>query len=374
MKVLIFLNTSWWIYNFKKNLVLSYLSAGYEVHAMAPYDEYSEKLRELGCKYHDIKLEGKSRNPFKELALLRRTSQMLKQISPDIVLNFTIKPNVYGTLAAHKLGIACINNFAGLGTLPDQGISGKLLFRNLLKISQKKAGWIYVANKEDHNYLVRKNIIPSAKSRAIPGTGVDLKEFPLVPLVKSDKTIILLLARMIYPKGVEDLVKAADILAKTNDANFEVILLGEKGVDNPHAIPEAKLIDFDSRKYISYHEKTDHVLPFLHKAHIIVLPSYYREGLPKSLLEALASGRPVITTQIPGCKETVREGINGFYCKAQSPESLAGAMRSFIQLPFEKKVRFGQESRRLAEEKFDEQIIIREYLQKTNEILNGDSE
>ena len=141
--VAILLNTSWYIYNFRKNLIKDLIKNGYEVHAIAPYDEYSPKLEDLGCIYHDIQMDSKSKNPISDLLLLKRIKNALREINLDVLLNFTIKPNIYGTLAASSLNIPCVNNVAGMGTLFSEGIVARTLFKGLFKVSQKKASTVF---------------------------------------------------------------------------------------------------------------------------------------------------------------------------------------------------------------------------------------
>ncbi len=370
IRIAILLNTSWYIYNFRKNLIKAMISKGYQVIAIAPKDDYSQKLIDLGCEYHELDFDSKSKNPLTDLLLIKRINKKLKEVSPDLLLNFTIKPNVYGTLAASRLKIPCINNIAGMGTLFSGNFISKILFKTLFKISQRNASTVFFQNPDDYKELTESNIVEEKKSKLLPGSGVDLLNFKYTPAQSTDSRIIfLLVARMIYPKGIKELIEATQLLRDKGYHNLEVHLLGETGVNNPTAIPKQVFDEYCNKEFVTYLGKTDNVLPYIQDASAVVLPSYYREGTPRSLLESLAVGRPIITTNMPGCKETITHGVNGFICKPESTNDLAIQLEKFIKLDPNAKLLMGEESRKLAETKFDEKIVISKYLEEINKIL-----
>ncbi|MFW5793714.1 MAG: glycosyltransferase family 4 protein [Bacteroidota bacterium] len=370
MKIAILLNTSWYIYNFRRNMIQELISRNYEVHAIAPYDEYTIKLEALGCFYHSIEFDSKSKNPLSDISLLLKLKKKLKIISPDVLLNFTIKPNIYGSLAAYSLKIPVINNIAGMGTLFSESMISRTFFKMLFKISQNKANTVFFQNPDDFRELTVKNIVSRDIAKLLPGSGVNLDEFSYFPLSQTKIITFLLIARMIYPKGIEELFAAGKLLKEKGFNNFRIKLLGETGVNNPAAIPAERIKEINSCEFVDYLGKTDDVVSHIKNATAIVLPSYYREGTPKSLLEALAVGRPVITTEMPGCRETVINGQNGYLCKASSVKSLAEKLEDFITLSDEQKIKMGAESRKLAEKKFDEKIVIDKYLQAIENALS----
>lgn len=365
----ILLNTSWYIYNFRKNLIRDFVSKGFEVHAIAPYDAYTPKLIELGCIYHNIEFDSKSKNPIKDIQLLLSIRRFLKQIQPNILLNFTIKPNVYGSLACQGLNIKCINNIAGMGTLFSEGLLSRTLFKWLFMVSQREVSTVFFQNPDDFEELTKNEIVKKTKARLLPGSGVNLNEFPYSPLPLNKDVTFLLIARMIFPKGIDELVRASQILIERGYKNIQIQLLGEIGVNNPLSIPSSKMDDYCKNPHVTYLGKTDDVKSVIQKADVVVLPSYYREGTPKSLLEALAIGRPIITSNMPGCKETVIDNVNGFICEPKSVEDLALKMESYINLEEDKKQAMSIESRKLAENKYDEQIVIQEYLNAITKAL-----
>lgn len=364
VKVALQLNTSWYIYNFRKNLIIELQKAGYEVYAIAPFDSYSKKLEDLGCIYYELEINSKSKNPLYDFNLLWRMRNVLSEIQPDVLLNFTIKPNIYGSIAARTLGIKCINNIAGMGTLYTAGSLSRFIFKALFKVSHLKVKTIFFQNPNDIEELTKNNIIKKKNARLLPGSGVNLVDFPYTPPEKKNNNYIefLLLARMLYTKGIAELVEAGKLLSEKGYTNFHINLLGETGINNPQAIPEEELNRICEPPFVTYLGKTDDVKTYIIKADVVVLPSYYREGTPKSLLEALGIGRPIITTNMPGCKETVINGKNGYLCNPKSSKDLASKMEKFISLNFDQRVVMGKRSRKLAEENFDEKIVIDSYL------------
>ncbi|WP_319589876.1 glycosyltransferase family 4 protein [uncultured Draconibacterium sp.] len=370
--IAILLNTSWYIYNFRKNLIKELQKKGYKVIAIAPTDEYSSKLEELGCSFHHLDIDSKSKNPLYDISLLFRIRKILAQTKPDVLLNFTIKPNVYGSLAARSLGIACINNVAGMGTLFSDGFFSRTILKALFKVSQYRVRTVFFQNPDDMRELTASNIVNKSLAHLLPGSGVNLNEFPFSPLPQLENQTVnfLLVARMIRTKGIAELVQAGKILKGKGYSNFHINLLGEMGINNPHAISKEEMDEISSNNFVTYLGKTDKVKQYLQNSDAVVLPSYYREGTPKSLLEALAIGRPIITTDMPGCKQTVVNGVNGYICTPKSADDLASKMEAFLNLKPDQRLRMGIQSRKLAETKFDEQIVIAAYLKAIEKALN----
>ncbi|MEQ3499763.1 glycosyltransferase family 4 protein [Tenacibaculum sp. SSH1-16] len=364
MNVGILLNTSWYIYNFRKKLIKKILEEGYNVVAIAPKDEYSKKLVDLGCDFEHVKMDSKSKNPIKDIKLSYEVYKILKRKKIDVLLNFTIKPNVYGSFASRFLNIKCINNVAGMGTLFSEGAISRYIFKALFKYSQKKVDCVFFQNPDDLEEFLSNKIIEKKKAKLLPGSGVNLEEFDYKPSKQNDKVVFLLVARMIYPKGVVELVEAGKKIRERGYVSFEIQLLGELGVNNPNAIEKSEFDKICSYDFVNYLGKTDNVRKVLEKGNVIVLPSYYREGTPKSLLEALAVGRPIITTNMPGCKETVVDGLNGYICHPRNINSLAEKMQKVLTLSYEDRLEMGKQSRMIAEKKFDERIVIDKYLKE----------
>ena len=216
--------------------------------------------------------------------------------------------------------------------------------------------------------MTKNNIVNVNISELLPGSGVNLEEFPYIPISQNKSINFLLIARMIYPKGIIELVEASKIL-RSKGYDFHVTLLGELGVNNPNAIEKKDLDKLCSPDFITYLGKTDDVKAVIQNSDVVVLPSYYREGTPKSLLESLGTGRPIITTDMPGCKETVIDGVNGFLCKPKSIEDLSNKMEQILNCNFDDLLKMGEESRKLAVNKYDEKIVISKYVNAINNCL-----
>ncbi len=347
---------------------------GYKVVAIAPTDEYSSKLEALGCTFNHLDIDSKLKNPIYDLVLLLRIRKVLAKIKPDVLLNFTIKPNVYGSLAARIQGISCVNNVAGMGTLFSDGYFSRIILKFLFKVSQYRVQTVFFQNPDDKRELTDSNIIKKRKAKLLPGSGVNLNEFPFSPMSQNENQSInfLLVARMIRTKGIAEFVEAGKLLKQKGYNNFYIRLLGEMGINNPHAISEQEMNEICSNEFVTYLGKTDNVKQYLQNSEAVVLPSYYREGTPKSLLEALAIGRPIITTNMPGCKETVKHGVNGYICVPKSASDLAEKMEAYLNLKPNQRLQMGIQSRKLAESKFDEQIVINAYLEAISKAVKTD--
>lgn len=366
MKVAIVLNTSWNIYNFRLNLVNRLIEKGYEVYAIAPHDEYSEKLENIGCKYVPLKMDSRGVNPIKDFALIIELLGIYRKIMPDVVLHYTIKPNVYGTLAASMLGIPVVNNVCGLGTA--------FLKRNLLSVIAKAmyriSFWypkkIFFQNDDDLELFVDNNIVSKNSSDVLPGSGIDLKRFIPVQYKSNQVITFLLISRLIVDKGIYEYIEAIKQL-KSEGVNAKFQILGSKDPEHKRGIPLAVIDSWIKEGIIEYLGTTDDVRPFINSADCIVLPSY-REGTPRTLLEAASSARPIIATDVPGCNNVVINGYNGLLCDERNASDIAAKIKSFLELSHEDRTSMGENGRRLVEEKFDEVIVIDKYVDAIKEV------
>ena len=372
MKVILTSNTSWSLWNFRLGLMRALKEKGFEVWAVAPYDEFSENLKKE-FKYYEIKnLDRKGTNPLRDLKLLMEYIRIYRKIKPNLVINFTIKPNIYSSIACGFLGIKCISVITGLGYVYVKGgvlqVITNLLYKVALSFNKK----VVFQNEEDGNIFINKGIINPNKSVLIKGSGVDTKffspEFCKNINKEKDKFIFLMVSRLLWDKGVREFVEAGKKL-KEKYPFVELWLLGPLDRGNPSAIPEEKLREWEG--IIKYLGETKDVRPYVCQADCVVLPSYYREGIPRSLLEAMAMEKPIITTDTPGCRDVVRDGVNGFMVKARDFMSLYDAMERMIKLDAEKRLKMGKEGRKLVLEEFDEKIIIEKYLAIIESVLGG---
>jgi glycosyltransferase involved in cell wall biosynthesis len=355
-------NTSWYIYNFRKNTIAALLQQGYQVIAIAPEDEYSAKLSELGCKFIDIKIDQGGTNPVRDIKTFFDFYHIYKTTKIDVVLNFTPKNNIYSTLAAHFNNTKAINNIAGLGILfINESITSKIA-KFLYKISQSKASKLFFQNEEDRQLFLENKITTMVPTDRLPGSGVDLSRFTLTPAPDDNKVRFLLIARMLYDKGIQQYVDAARNLKQKYGTNVELCLLGFLDVNNPSAVSTVDMNSWVEEGIINYLGVSDNVEQEIAKVDCMVLPSYYREGVPKSLLEAGSMGKPIVTTDSVGCRETVDDGINGYLCEPRSSESLTEKLSLIIEMSHEQRLEMGLKSREKIQKEFDEKIVINKYL------------
>lgn len=366
MRVAVVINTSWNIWNFRRGLVKALQAAGHEVLAIAPPDAYSARLEsELGCRYVPILMENKGTNPLKDAQLTRRFLAIYKRERPDVVLHFTIKPNIYGTLAAKLAGVASINNVSGLGTVfLIENVVSKVA-RGLYRFAFRFPHKVFFQNNDDRELFIRYGLIRPERTGLVPGSGVDLQRFraqSLPPKPAGAPFTFLMVARVLYEKGIVEYFEAARQVQATLGADrVRVQLLGGLDEAGGVGVPRATFEQWLAEGAIEYLGTSDNVAEHLHRADCVVLPSY-REGTPKTLLEAAACGKPLITTDVPGCRETVEHGRNGYLCQVRDAADLGAKLLQMAQLPPERLAAMGAASRELAEEKFDENLVLREYL------------
>lgn len=368
-KVIITSNTSWYLYNFRKNTILSLIDVGYHVVAIAPQDEYSKKISDLGCDFINIDIDQGGTNPVKDVKTFFNFFKSYSTVKPSVVLNFTPKNNIYSTLAAKLCHAKVINNIAGLGMVFINESFASKLARFLYKVSQHKADKVFFQNEDDRKLFLDNKLVDESITDRLPGSGVDLTRFTLQPAADDGVVRFLLIARMLYDKGIGHYVEAARILKAKYGGSVEFQLLGFVGVNNPSAITEAEMQAWVDEGIVNYLGVSDSIEENIAKVDCMVLPSFYREGVPKSLLEAGAMGKPIVTTDNVGCRETVDDGVNGYLCELRSTESLTAKLELMIQMPHEQRLEMGRQSRLKIEREFDEQIVINKYLDAIKECL-----
>ncbi|MGE5062867.1 MAG: glycosyltransferase family 4 protein [Myxococcales bacterium] len=352
-------NSLWYITNFRVGLVRALRDGGYRPIVVAPSDPKNDpRLAELGIEFVPIEVDRKGLNPLAEIFLLARLRRLLRRLRPFAYVGFTIKPNIYGALAASTFGIPVIANVSGLGTAFIRPGALQRIVTGLYRVAFRRAV-VFFENADDRRLFVDRKIVRAEQTRLVPGSGIDLDRFAVADL-PSGSEIFLLIARLIGDKGVREFVEAARSLRpQMPDSRFQ--LLGGIDEGNRTSIQRSELDAWVEEGVIEYFGETDDVRPFIAKASAIVLPSY-REGLPRSLLEGAAMGRPLIATDVPGCRDVVDEGVNGFLCEPHDPASLAHAMERLGRLPEQQRASMGAASRRKVQEQFDEALVIRAYL------------
>ncbi|WP_341961932.1 glycosyltransferase family 4 protein [Planococcus maritimus] len=363
-KVLLLGNHGFVIYNFRKELIQRLLKDGYDVYISLPYDEKVDVMVSWGCKFIETKVDRRGTNPATDLKLVGHYLKVLKKIKPDVVLTYTIKPNLYGGIACRILDIPCINNITGLGS----GFSGnpalKFLLTSLYKVGLKKSRCVFFQNTEDMNVLINNKII-KGPYELIPGSGVNLNEFEFMEFPPEDKLNFIFIGRIMKDKGIDQYLEAAkEVKRKYPKVNFNVIGFIEKS--QSHYIDLIK--QYDNEGYINYLGYQSDVRPFIQEASCLIQPSHGGEGLSNVLLETAATGRALIASDIAGCKETVDEGVNGYTFEKKNSESLIGKVEKFIKISYFDKSEMGKKSRSKIENEFNRELVITAYLHKINGI------
>jgi len=340
--------------NFRGEMIKDIIKLGHKVIALGPDDGFEKEIEKLGAKYCNYYLKRTNLNPLQEIKSIFSLIKILRELKPSIVFSYAIKPTIYGSLAASLSNIPKIYSMiTGLGytftgkTLKHQILQS--LLRNLFNFSLKKNRVVFFQNQDDLKFFQKMNIVTgNTKTVIINGSGVDIKKYYFSkPILKPIS--FLLISRLIWDKGIGEYIDAARILKeKYPDVKFK--LLGPFD-SNPAAVKSCNINEWVKEGIIDYLGKTDDVRPYISGCSVYVLPSY-REGTPRSILEAMSMGKPIISTNAPGCKETVVEGVNGFLVPVKNSIALVKAMESFILKPG-KITQMGIMSREIAEEKYD---------------------
>lgn len=371
MKILFCDNALTSLINFRRDVISYFLESGCEVVLVAPKIEENKKMEKTvpdGCKVYAIEMEPVSVNPFKDIAYFCRLLKIYRRESPDIVFHYTIKPNIYGTFAARLCRFKTVAMVAGLGyVFTGNGLLNKmscLLYRSMLLLSHK----VISLNRRNYKLLLDRKF---ARKRQMilfdSGEGVNLKHYSYKKS-KFDSVTFLMVARVLYDKGYDEYVAAARIVkSKYPDTKFK--LLGPLDVVSPMGVPKDVVNKDVSDGIIEYMGITNNVQSVMEHPNVVsVLPSYH-EGMSRSLMEACAMGKPIITTNIPGCRETVDHDVNGFLVAVKQVDSLAEAMIRFIELPKEKKIAMAEASHRKALKRFDVNNVLVQYRDIVNELL-----
>lgn len=353
MKILVLSNLISYTYNFRKEIIEAFVSKGHEVVVVCDVDDAlkRDKLERI-CRIIDVPFHGKGTNPKEELKLIGTYSAIMRSEKPDILFSFTIKMNLYGGLVAKGLHIPYVPMITGLGELEKEGKLKKLLMF-LHKRVMPKAKCIVFQNEDNREYFKRNNIV-FENSVVVPGSGINLGKFKLQPYPTGDRTVFAFLGRFIEAKGVSEFLKCAEDMASD-----DILFIAAGTMDDKYKELVERLVEEGKLRYDG--ELADS-RGFLEEASCLVLPTYHPEGLSNVILEACATGRPVICTPRTGCKEIVEDGVNGFYCSARDVDNLESVLKRFLSLPNEERMRMGENGRRIVEGRFDRKIVVAEYL------------
>lgn len=363
-------NTAFNIYNFRLGLIKALSQEGHHVFAIAPADHYVDLLKENNVHFIEVKqLSRKGTNPIHDLKLVNEFRNIYKQNKLDIVLQYTIKPNIYGTFAAKLSGTKTICTVTGLGyTFLNKSIASKVAHR-LYRLAFSFADKVLFQNSDDVQTFLDNKLVDKNKTQIVPGSGIDTIHFsPDFCAAKKDDVIrFLMIGRLLKDKGVYEYAAAAKaILQKYKNVAFH--LLGEIDNQNPSAIKKEELDAWIKDDILHYHEHTKDTRPYICQSDCVVLPSY-REGMPRVILEGMAMGKPCITTDAPGCKDSIIDGESGFICKVADAISLQEKMEYFISLNETYKNEIGISARKRAENTFSTQNINKIYLELLRKLL-----
>lgn len=368
-KIAIVSNTSWSVYNFRLGLIRRLQEMGYEISIIAPQDNFSAKLVAEGFHFHHIYTNNYSTNPLNDLRTLFQLKRIYQKNKFDFIFHYTIKPNIYGTLAARWCKIPSIAITTGLGKLFSfNNKVVKFFSTKLYQIAARYSQQIWFLNQSDLDSFIKKGIISKEKTFLLPSEGIDTQKFKpkeTYSRVEPKKLTFLFAGRIIWDKGVKEFVEAAKIIKK-NHSNIDFQILGFIDPSNPNAVPYEDIQRWQRKNIISYLGETEDVRPYLEEASCLVLPSFYNEGVSRILLEAAAMGKPIITTDNVGCRDVVEDNFNGFICQPKDKNDLVQKILKFVKLPFKEQELMGLNGRKVVINKFSEERIINIYIKFLN--------
>lgn len=358
-------NSSWYLYHFRKNTLKRFIDLGYMVYCIAPDDQYKSSLCGLGARFIKISLDGASVGIISECLSILDIFKSLYKLKPVYVFNFTIKMNIYLGLCCSLLNIPYANNVSGLGTafLHDKWVYR--FARRLYGFVNKRAHKVFMQNQEDKEYFVQKGLVNSDEVVLLPGSGIDTQRFAYQGVDFSQPIKFIMIARLIADKGVREYVEAAK-LVKQEYSDVRFLLVGPSGVANKTAISHEEVDVWRREGIVEYLGEVEDVQPLIVDSHILVLPSY-REGMPRTVLEAASIGRPAIVTDVPGCRQAIKPFETGWLCEVKSSDALADTMRIVLESSAEVLSQMSKNCRSYMEDNFDESIVIDAYVESFSE-------
>lgn len=364
-------NSTWSVYNFRADIIRLLLEDGFQVLVIAPEDDYADKLRNMGCQLHSIDFNNRTLNPFSDILLYHTLRKLYEQYKPAYIFHYVAKPNIYGTLAAHKAGIPSVAIITGLG----YAFSKKnLLYRMMSKLyrfSLSKASEVWFLNKEDANSFIMEDIVDIKKVKVMPGEGVNTEHFCPGQKAEGKKRFRFVMStRLLKSKGVALYADAARILRRKNyDADFYLIGFFENHHPDTISIPD--LHNWQTEGLLQYKGFAGDVREYLENADCFVFPSFYNEGVPRCLMEASSMELPIVTSYNRGCKDVVLHNKTGFLCQRNNAFDLAEKMEQMMLMEDDERIRMGRYGRKLMKEKFSIESIYHEY-RTTLQGSNGD--
>jgi len=373
-KIILFANTDWYLYNFRRSLAVGLRDAGHELLLISPPGPYGARLRELGLRWEPLPMERRSLNPLRELALLWQLIRLFRRERPALVHGFTVKCAIYGSLAARFASVpARVSAVAGMGyVFSSSDLKAQVLrpvVRGMLRLAlDGENARLILQNSDDVALFERAALIAATRIRLIRGSGVDCTRFTRATEAGADRPLrVLLAARLLWDKGIGEYVVAArQLLAQGR--RIEFILAGAPDPGNPDAVPEQTIRSWVDEGLLTWLGHVDDMAKLFGSVDVVVLPTYYGEGLPKSLIEAAACALPLVTTDVPGCREVVSDGIDGLLVPVRDGDALAQAIVQLQDDP-ELALRLGEAARAKAHAEFDERIVIQRTMDVYRELL-----
>lgn len=360
MSVLITVNAAWNIWNFRLPLIDALRADGHQITVLAPPDDAVAALERIGCRVRPLEMSVKGLNPVEDLKLQRRLTSIFREERPDVILSYTIKNNIFGARAARAAAVPFVPNVTGLGTAFLSGGLLQILAEQLYRRAFAALPIVFFQNEDDRDLFLDRRLVRAGQARVLPGSGIDLVRFAKEEMPPAEAPpVFLMIARLLRDKGVSEFVAAARrIKAGHPDVRFQ--LLGATGSQNRSAIDAATVQAWVAEGVVEYLGTTDDVRPAIAAATCVVLPSY-REGAPRTLIEAAAMARPLIATDVPGCRAVVAPEVSGFLCKVRNADSLAAAIERFLALSPEARRAMGQAGRARMESQYDQAIVVAAY-------------
>jgi glycosyltransferase involved in cell wall biosynthesis len=360
MHIIMTVNAAWNVLNFRRPLLDAFLADGHRVTVLAPPDHSVPRLERLGASVVPLQMDIKGLNPWHDYRLFERLVKHFGDEKPDVVLSYTIKNNILGAFAARRCGVPFIPNVTGLGTAFLSGRRIQVVAEVLYRRAFRKLPVVFFQNQEDRDLFVGRSLIDATQAAVLPGSGLDLAWFSPAPRPADGlPTTFLMIGRLLRDKGTVEFVEAARRVRRLRpDVRFQ--LLGAIGAENRTAIDAAQVAAWQAEGVISHLGHVEDVRPFIARASCVVLPSY-REGAPRTLIEAAAMARPLIATDVPGCRSVVEDEVNGFLCEARSAGSLADACMRMLSLSVEQRRAMGLAGREKMERGFDHARVVAAY-------------
>ena len=354
-------NTAWAIHTYRPGLIRGLLQNGIRVTVIAPYDATADAMTALGADYIDLPLASKSVNPFNDLRTLYALWRIYRKLQPDLIFHYTIKPNIYGSLAAMLARVKSIAVTTGLGYVFIRSSRSAKVAKLLYRLAFRFPREVWFLNPDDRETFLKQNLLAHPERAVLlPGEGIDLDQFRLSPLPAARQHFnFILIGRLLWDKGVGEYVAAARQLKRIYP-HARFLLLGPAGIANPSAITRDELNLWIEEGCIEWLGETDDVRTYIADADCVVLPSY-REGMPRTLLEASAMGRPIVASRVPGCQDVVVDGVTGLLCAARSADQLAAAMAQMLDMTLEQRTRMGLAGRDRMLAEFDERTVVARY-------------